>query len=244
MPTRQHFLHQLAAFGGLFAAGCATAPEAPAVSPPMPAPTKPEDIGIDMPNYFSEWLRGHYTERVLLFHDYPLMNGGVAFVGDSITEGFDWNAAYPDLTIRNYGVSGDTTMGLERRVSQIVAARPAKIFLLIGTNDLGNHNAAPADIVANYGLVLDRFARELPNAKVYVQTVLPREPRNAEAVRQINAGLQTQAAARGLALVDIYTPFAAEGGRLDPSVTEDDLHLTPAGYARWRTIIDPLVRAP
>jgi lysophospholipase L1-like esterase len=236
-------------FGGLIAlalAACAPtqteAPPAAQTAAPMPAPTRTSDIGIAIPAGASEWFAGHYTERVLLFHNYPPMNGGVAFVGDSITEGHDWNAAYPDLTIRNYGIGGDTTIGLAGRLQQIVAARPAKIFLLIGTNDLGNANARPADIVTNYALVLDRLARDLPNTKVYMQTVFPREPRNAQAVREINDGLRALAAQRQLTLVDIYTPFAVDGGRLDPSVTQDDLHLTPAGYARWRTIIDPLVR--
>ncbi len=217
---------------------------APHTSALMPAPTRTSDIGIAIPPGASEWFSGHYTRRVLMFHDYPPMNGGVAFVGDSITEGHDWDAAYPDLTVRNYGIGGDTTIGLEGRLQQIVRAQPAKIFLLIGTNDLGNYGTAPDVIVANYALVLDRLARELPNAKIYMQTVLPREPDNAQNVREINEGLHALAAARNLTLVDIYTPFAAEGGRLDPGVTYDDLHLTPGGYARWRAILDPLVRAP
>jgi lysophospholipase L1-like esterase len=139
---------------------------------------------------------------------------------------------------------GDTTIGLERRLSQIVAARPAKIFLLIGTNDLGNHGATPEEIVANYAKTLDRLAAELPQTQVFVQSVLPREPHNAEAVREINTRLAALAAGRGVRYVDIYTPFAVEGGRLDPSITDDDLHLTEAGYARWRGRIDAHVRTP
>jgi len=83
-----------------------------------------------------------------------------------------------------------------------------------------------------------------PDTKLYVQAVLPREPENSETIRQINARIGALAAERDLTFVDIYTPFAVEGGRLDPIVTEDDLHLTAAGYERWRAIIDPLVRGP
>lgn len=226
-----------------------THPSAPQMAAPEPSPqivgppTTTGDLGIIMPDNFSNWLRGHYTERVLVFNGYEPLNGqGVAFVGDSITEGGDWAAAFPGVETRNYGIGGDTTFGLERRINQIVNSRPAKIFLLIGTNDLGNHNSPPAEIVANYDKVLDRFAAELPDTRVYMQAVLPREPRNAAAVREINDGLRALAAQRGLIFIDIYTPFAVEGGRLDPTVTEDDLHLTPAGYERWRGIIDPLVR--
>ncbi len=226
---------------------CAS-PSAPAVATAPAAAARPQsaaDIGIDIPVHFSDWLRGHYTERVTLFQTYAPMNGdGVAFVGDSITEGWDWNSSYPDLVVRNYGIGGDTTVGLERRLKQVVAARPGKIFLLIGTNDLGNEAAAPETIVANYAIVLDRLAAQLPQTSVFVQSVLPREPHNSAQVRAINAGLVRLAAERRLTFVDIYTPLAVEGGRLDPSVTTDDLHLTEAGYARWRTVIDPLVRGP
>jgi lysophospholipase L1-like esterase len=236
------------AFAALIAlAACATTPAPVTVAAPQIEPTPVERItalGIDMPTYFGTWTAGHYPERVLLFEEYQPMNGGVAFVGDSITEGGDWNAFYPDLTVRNYGIGGDTTIGLERRISQIAAAKPATIFLLIGTNDLGNYNAAPSEIVANYASLLDAFAAHLPDTKVHMQAVLPREPRNAAAVIEINQGLEALAAERGLDYIDIYTPFAVEGGRLDPSVTNDDLHLTPAGYARWRAILDPLVRTP
>jgi hypothetical protein len=31
---------------------------------------------------------------------------------------------------------------------------------------------------------------------------------------------------------------------LDPTITHDSLHFTADGYARWRSVIDPLVRAP
>jgi lysophospholipase L1-like esterase len=225
-------------------AACAANP-APVADPTPPTPVEQlAALGITMPDSFGQWTRGHYPERVLLFEDYEPMNGGVAFVGDSITEGGDWNAFYPDLVVRNYGIGGDTTLGLEARISQIAAATPATIFLLIGTNDLGNAGAAPAEIVANYAALLDAFAAQLPDTKIYMQSVLPREARNAAAVIEINQGLAALAAERGLTYIDIYTPFAFEGGRLDPSVTDDDLHLTPAGYDRWRAILDPLVRAP
>jgi lysophospholipase L1-like esterase len=213
-------------------------------TPPAPATTA--EIGIALPAGASDWLVGHYTERVLLFHNTYAepMNGGVAFVGDSITEGGDWAALFPGIATRNYGIGGDTTVGLDNRLAQIVAARPAKVFLLIGTNDLNNDHRAPAEIVANTERLLERFARELPQTQLYVQSVLPREPPNAEGVRQINEGLRRITSARGVAYVDIYTPFMVGDGVLDPTTTYDQLHLNGAGYERWRDTIAPLVVPP
>jgi lysophospholipase L1-like esterase len=209
-------------------------------------PTTTAEIGIESPPNASEYLARHYTERVLLFHTSYTepMNGGVAFVGDSITEDADWAALFPGLASRNYGISGDTTVGLNNRFAQIVAARPAKVFLLIGTNDLNNDQRPPAEIIANYERLVERFARELPDTRLYIQAVLPRDPQNAAGVREINEGLRAIAEARNLTYVDIYTPFVVEGGVLEPAVTEDGLHLNAAGYARWRDIIAPLVQSP
>jgi lysophospholipase L1-like esterase len=183
---------------------------------------------------------------VLLFHTAYAepMNGGAAFVGDSITEDGDWAALFPGVASRNYGVGGDTTIGLNNRLDQIIAARPAKIFLLIGTNDLGDDDRATTQILASYERIVDRFTRELPQTRLYIQSLLPREPQNAGRVLEINEGLRQIAASRNLTYVDIYTPFAVEGGGLDPVVTDDNLHLNAVGYARWRDAIAPLVQSP
>jgi lysophospholipase L1-like esterase len=217
-----------------------------ACATPDTAPTTTAEIGIAVPPGASEWFAGHYTERVLLFNEAYAepMNGGIAFVGDSITEGGDWPTLFPGSTSRNYGIGGDTTVGLNNRLEQVVAARPAKIFLLIATNDLGDDSRDIAQILVNYERLVDRIRRELPDTRLYIQSVLPRESRNASGVLALNQGLRQIAASRNLTYVDIYTPFAVDGGILDPAVTEDDLHLTPAGYARWREVIAPLVQAP
>jgi lysophospholipase L1-like esterase len=209
-------------------------------------PTTTEEIGIESPVNASEDLALHYTERVLLFHRTHTepMNGGVAFVGDSITESGDWDALFPGLCTRNYGISGDTTVGLDNRFVQVAAARPGKAFLLIGTNDLNNDLRAPAEVIANYERLVDRFARELPQTRLYIQAVLPREAHNAAGVIEVNEGLRRIAGARNIVYVDIYTPFVVEGGVLDPAVTNDQLHLNAAGYARWRDVIAPFVLSP
>lgn len=205
-------------------------------------PTSAADIGIATPPGASEWLVGHYTERVLMFHDVYAapMNGGVAFVGDSITEMGDWARLFPGVETRNYGIGGDTTLGLENRLDQVIAARPAVVMLLIGANDIGNDHRSVDDVIANYGRVIYRLMRGLPEADIYVQSVLPREAQHAQTVRELNERLHLLTLERWVRFVDIYTPFAVDGA-LDASVTEDQLHLNEAGYQRWREIIAPIV---
>ena len=189
----------------------------------------------------NDWLTNHYRERTIIFSDYQPLNGGVAFVGDSITEGGDWAALFPGVATRNYGIGGDRAEGLLVRYGQVVDATPGRILLLIGTNDLAN-GQTPAAIADNVGQLLALWQTALPDTPVVVQSVLPRQAEFDARVRDLNTRLQATAAGHGAAYVDIHTAFVVQGDRLDPAVTEDDLHLTAPGYARWAALIDGCVR--
>lgn len=200
-----------------------------------------EDVGVPAPPVDSElWYRNHYTSRVTLFAVLPPIPGGVAFVGDSLTDGMRWSEAFPERRVRNFGVSGDTLQGVVNRIDQVIAAGPAQVFVQIGTNDIERGRTAE-EISADYVTLLDRLIDGLPEAQVYVQSVLPREAARDQIVRDVNARIAVIARERGAEYVDIHSRFVVEGGRIDPRVTPDDLHLTGEGYLRWRDAIAPLI---
>jgi len=202
---------------------------------------KTEDVGVPAPPTDSElWFKGHYVNRVTLFALLPAIPGGVVFVGDSLTDGMRWNETFPDRRVRNYGVSGDTVQGVVNRIDQVVAAEPAQVFVQIGTNDI-THGRTAEEIAANYATLLDRLADGLPDARIYVQSVLPREPSRAEIVRDVNTRIAVLARERGAQYVDLHTRFVVDGGRIDPRLTPDDLHLSGEGYMRWRDAVAPLI---
>ncbi len=217
------------AVAGLLAASAA----APGIAQDV-VPTPAGYVGAD-------WLVNHYRERTRMFSTYARLNGGVAFVGDSITEGGDWAALFPGVDTRNYGIGGDRAEGLLVRYGQVVDAKPARIMLLIGTNDLAN-NQRPEAIAGRVGQLLDLWKTALPDTPVVVQSVLPRQPEFDARVRDLNSRLEAAAAEHGATYLDIHTAFVVQGDRLDPAVTEDDLHLTAPGYARWAALIEDCVR--
>lgn len=229
----------VAAFACVVAAGWA---ETTAAAEAQAAAT-PAARGLPAPASFADNPRviTHYEARTALFADYPPLDGGVAFVGDSLTEGGDWAALFPGVTLRNYGISGDRAEGVLARHAQIVAARPGRILLLIGTNNL-SRGVSPAAVDADVSATLDRFRAALPETQLVVQSVLPRQPQFDAAIRELNGLLRQTAARHGAAFVDLHPAFVVEGGRLDPAVTADELHLTSAGYARWAGLIARCVR--
>jgi lysophospholipase L1-like esterase len=242
-----------AAPGDSFAASHGVKAEAPAVMPqPSPAVDpfaaqrpKTESAGVVVPpgEFKSPAVLQGYIADVTTFAGLPPMNGGgIAFVGDNLIEKGRWSDAYPDIDVRNFGIAGDTTLGLENRLAQIVKAKPAQVFLETGSNDIEYGRPLP-EIVANYDHILAKLAAELPKARIVVMGLLPRQPQYADSVKALNAELKKLAAARKLIYLDLYPHFTADGARLDPLLTLDDVNLAGNGYLRWRDLIQDYVAA-
>lgn len=173
--------------------------------------------------------------------------GGIVFVGDSITEGGLWSELLQRSDVRNRGIGGDTTAGLLSRMDGLVAMRPRQVFLMIGVNDL-SRGLPRAEIVRNYERILSAFQRELPGTRVVVQSVLPVAPRwrwtRNEEVRALNRELEALARDHGYDWVDLGPLVADEQGDLAAEHTNDGIHLLGPAYLEWRDRIAPLLLPP
>jgi lysophospholipase L1-like esterase len=164
-------------------------------------------------------------------------NGGaVAFVGDSITAAGQWRRLFPGVDSRNFGVNGDCTGDVLQRLEAVVEDRPGKLFLMIGTNDLGRGYGEDS-IVANVAAILDQLRGGLPGCLIHLQSVLPREAVYAERVLSLNRRCEQLARERGVAFLPLFGLFADGDGGLRRELTEDGLHLVDAGYEVWRGAI-------
>ncbi len=186
------------------------------------------------------FIEPYYERRVTSFDAFPPRAGGVVVIGDSITDGGHWDDMFPDQQIANFGVNGDTTRGVLARLHQATRLKPERAFLLIGTNDLGM-GVSLEDTEANYDAMLRQFRAESPGTLVYVQSVLPRSRPYANHVQALNGVIRGLARQHGVTYVDLHAHFARDDGSLDPRFSNDSLHLSGAGYARWRELILPFV---
>lgn len=171
----------------------------------------------------------------------------IAFVGDSITNHGDWTEWFPGRQVHNFGVSGDTTDNLIARMDEIVAAQPAEIALLIGTNDLGRRQSVE-HLVRNVEFLLVSLRRELPGARMLVQSIMPRGREFADQVQDANRHLRQFSPSVNAQYLDLWPAMATEDGEISPELSDDRLHLTEAGYQAWlaelRPALDRLRDAP
>ncbi|HEX6887540.1 MAG TPA: GDSL-type esterase/lipase family protein [Candidatus Nanopelagicales bacterium] len=169
----------------------------------------------------------------------------VVFLGDSITEGGNWRRWFPDVWAVNAGVGGDTAADVLARLASAVPdsgpAVPCAVLLLVGTNDLSWERSIAA-ITADVAAILDGIRQRAPRAHVVVQGVMPREAAATARVRELNAAYRALVDARpGVGYLDLWPALAASDGTLLAHCTEDQLHLTQAGYEAWLTMLRPVV---
>lgn len=181
--------------------------------------------------------------RLRSFYEvFPVEEGDVVFLGDSITQGAFWGEMFPGASVKNRGIGGDTSQGVLDRLHTITAGRPAQIFLKIGTNDI-TALVPKEDIAANVGTIIDQIHRESAGTEVYVQSVLPRDPLLTGSVVELNALLEPVVRGHGATWVDVFPVFLdAETGAIRRDYANDQLHLMGPGYVAWRDALRPWVR--
>ena len=191
-----------------------------------------------------------YYQRATLFEELPVTSSDIIFLGNSITNGGEWAELFDNPHVKNRGISGDVCMGVYDRLDAILKGSPAKIFLLIGINDV-DRGASADTIVERIGMIVDKIRKDSPSTKIYLQSVLPVSDHYKmfnghtsrwQVVPEINKGLVRLAADRGVKYIDLYSHFIDNTtGKMNIEYTNDGLHLLGKGYKKWVGIVKPYV---
>ena len=194
--------------------------------------------------------RPFWYQRASLFEELPVGPKDIVFLGNSITNGCEWSELFGDARVKNRGISADTAAGILERIDVILSGHPAKIFMMIGTNDIARGYSLD-DIVKDIAAVIERIHAESPSTRVYVQSVLPVSDyygnmhghiSHGEDIVALNVRLQTLCGQTGCVYIDLHTPFCDGEGKLKADYSNDGLHLMGKGYLLWRDIVQPYVR--
>lgn len=191
-----------------------------------------------------------YNQRATLFEELPVTSKDVIFLGNSITNGAEWAELFNNKHVKNRGISGDICMGVYDRLDAILKGKPAKIFLLVGINDVSR--GTPADtIVKRIGMIAQKIKSDSPKTKLYLQSVLPvtdhykmfqGHTSRWQVIPEINKGLARLAEEKGATYIDLYSHFLDEKtGKMNIDYTNDGLHLLGKGYLKWVEIVKPYI---
>lgn len=179
-------------------------------------------------------LRG-WTNSLESLHD----TVDVVFLGNSITHGGKFDQVFPDKKVCNLGYPSDDLAGMRKRIPQVVAVRPKKVFMMGGANNIRHFDEA---LFETLYLDLIRSLRDsLPGATIILQSVLPINDEVFKAfgndgndnINKANEIIQKLAVKTHLHYIDLNQHYKDEEGKLDVRYTDDGIHLKEEAYNIW-----------
>lgn len=178
-----------------------------------------------------------YEKENAAYEDYEV---DVAFLGDSLTDGYDLAKYYPQYVTANRGIGGDTTYDLEGRL-QISAydLKPKVVVMLIGGNNFDT-------MLCNYESILQGLHQNLPDTKVVLLSLTAMGgdhwgKNNAKAAYN-NVTIKLLAEKYGFTFIDLFSPlYDISTGEVYEGYTTDGGHFTPTGYEVVTAQITPIL---
>ena len=195
-----------------------------------------------------------FQEELLKSYDKANLSakkGQTFFVGSSLMEIFPiekWEEA-GEVTFSHYiynrAVRATTTSFLLEHIeSQIFNLEPSKIFINIGTNDIG-FEIPEEEFLNNYDQILSQIESKLPQTQVYVMRYYPIntvdfgqdsdektlfETRSNKKFQKASDKIKKLADNHHFHFIDVNDGLSDENGNLKKELTFDGAHLNPAGY--------------
>lgn len=175
----------------------------------------------------------------------------IVFAGDSITDFYDLGQyyQYDNKILVNSGVSGYKTTNIIKKFKNLIEQHQAdKLFLMIGTNDLGGGTDRD-EVISNIKNIIEMTKSQSPDTKIYLESIYPvnlskrskNEKRNNEDIRYINIQLKKYCEENDITYLEVYSLLADSNGELKDEYTEDGLHLNNAGYDVITSYLKPYV---
>ncbi|GAB3391782.1 SGNH/GDSL hydrolase family protein [Humibacter soli] len=186
--------------------------------------------------------------------------GQIVFVGSSLMEIFpieQWEESGEVVFgkyIYNRAVRATTTAFLLEHIdTQIFDLEPSKLFINIGTNDIG-FGVPEEEFLANEREIFRRIAERLPDCETYALRYYPINTvdfqndedektlfatRSNAAFQAASDKIETIAREFGFRFINVNAGLADKRGNLKKELTFDGAHLNPDGYRVVLTNLTP-----
>ncbi len=203
-----------------------------AAEKPSPKPVNDSITTLTYNKYVS------FDNKRHMYAHLPVTKTDVLFIGDSMTEMYPLNEMFSTLHIKNRGISGSASADVLKSVRGFDI--PNTVFLLVGINDFFYQVAADST-VKNIEAIVDLLHAKNPQAKIYVQSVLPvKDSKMTKKVVELDSRISILAKRHGAIYINLF-PFFVENGQLPEKYTIDGVHLSPEGYGVWKEHIKKFI---
>ncbi len=172
------------------------------------------------------------------------LSKNLTFIGDSLTEYYDWQQRFPEYRVTNLGVSGETAEGLLDRLDRVRSRinHPDIIFVMTGINNIAMEQY---DISDTYKEIVSKLTSWFKSSKIVVQSVLPvrLEWINNNVIQDINRHLKQIAGEFSAAYLDVYGLFIdSQGNPMRENLLDDGVHLSDKGYDVWANAVERFLK--
>jgi beta-glucosidase len=184
----------------------------------------------------------------------------LVFLGNSITQSWGgegrhvWGPGqeareryFGKVKTANFSISGDRTQHLLWRIENgnFDHISPEVIVLMIGTNNLNANSAI--EIAEGIEAVVNKLRTTVPESKILLLGIFPRGEQPEDPFRQkiknINESISHLNDDNHIFYRDIGKIFLYPDGAANKTLMSDDcLHLRPAGYEAWAKAIAPFLK--
>ncbi len=178
-----------------------------------------------------------YAQENQEFSDFEV---DVAFLGDSLTDGYDLKKYYPQFVTANRGIGGETTFGLEKRMTlSAYELKPKLVVMLIGGNNLDT-------MFDNYENLIAGLTENLPDTKVVLLSLTAMGAdwayKNPLAAYN-NVKIKLLAEEYGYVYIDLYSLLLdTDTNEIKAIYTNDGVHLTHEGYTVLTQALTPVLQ--
>lgn len=198
-----------------------------------------------------EWWEPRHKEKLQRVQQ---GNVDLIMLGDSITHGWEnegkevWEKYYAARSPLNIGFSGDRTENVLWRLQhgEVDGLSPKAVVLMIGTNNAGHRQENPEYIANGIEAILGELRTRMPEAKVLLLAIFPREENPDASLRVINDNtnsiIEKFADNQQVFFLDINHVFLDKDGKLSRDIMPDLLHPNENGYALWAEAMEPTLK--
>ena len=189
-----------------------------------------------------------YNKTLAAAQKAPPAPGSIICIGSSHMQ--LWKSVKEDLaplTVHNYGIGGSRmTHAADLFIDNLaIPFKPRAVILYEGSNDI-NAGTKPEDVLANFQKIHRKVHAALPDSRLYVLGIVPSPGKRFDKIvelKKANALLAQECATQPwMKFIDVTSALlGADGKPKEELFIPGNIHMLPAGYAVWKSVIAPVI---